>query len=53
MHFTTLKAKTITKLKGLMCSGITDVIIQRYVDYTGNEHIKRNGEEIVWPVTKK
>lgn len=25
-----------------------DVIVQRYVDYTGNETIKRNGEEIVW-----
>jgi len=26
----------------------TDVIVQRYVDYTGNNKIKKNGEEIVW-----
>lgn len=25
-----------------------DVIIQRYVDYTGNENIKLNGENIIW-----
>ncbi|MCK9319668.1 DNA methyltransferase [Methanoculleus sp.] len=25
-----------------------DVIVQRYVDYTGNNKIKKNGEEIVW-----
>ena len=25
-----------------------DVIVQRYVDYTGNESIKLNGEEIIW-----
>lgn len=25
-----------------------DVIVQRYVDYTGNATIKKNGQEIVW-----
>ena len=25
-----------------------DVIVQRYVDFTGNENIKLNGEEIIW-----
>lgn len=25
-----------------------DVIVQRYVDYTGNEKIIKNGEEIIW-----
>lgn len=25
-----------------------DVIVQRYVDYTGNNKIKKNGEEIIW-----
>lgn len=25
-----------------------DVIVQRYVEYTGNNKIKRNGEEITW-----
>jgi len=25
-----------------------DVIVQRYVDYTGNESIKKNGKEIEW-----
>lgn len=39
---------------GRICYGMeldpkyVDVIVQRYVDYTGNETIKRNGEEIVW-----
>lgn len=28
-----------------------DVIVQRYVDYTGNATIKKNGEEIVWKKT--
>ena len=28
-----------------------DVIVQRYVDYTGNGTIKKNGEEIVWQAT--
>lgn len=27
-----------------------DVIVNRYVKYTGNANIKRNGEEIVWEV---
>lgn len=30
-----------------------DVIVQRYVDYTGNENIKLNGEDIIWNKTKK
>ena len=25
-----------------------DVIVQRYVDYTGNNKIKLNGKEITW-----
>ena len=25
-----------------------DVIVQRYVDYTGNNKIKKNGKEITW-----
>lgn len=28
-----------------------DVIVQRYVNYTGNENIKKNGEEILWERT--
>lgn len=28
-----------------------DVIVQRYVDYTGNATIKRNGEQITWSKT--
>ena len=30
-----------------------DVIVQRYVDYTGNENIIKNGEPIVWKKTEK
>lgn len=30
-----------------------DVIVQRYVDYTGNESIKKNGKEIIWKKTEK
>ena len=30
-----------------------DVIVQRYVDYTGNENIKLNGKEIIWKQTEK
>lgn len=30
-----------------------DVIVQRYVDYTGNATIKKNGQEIVWKKTAK
>ena len=30
-----------------------DVIVQRYVDYTGNGKIKKNGEEILWQKTEK
>lgn len=42
---------------GRICYGMeldpkyVDVIVQRYVDYTGNNTIKRNGEEIVWNKT--
>lgn len=40
--------------KGRKCYGCeldpkyVDVIIQRYVDYTGNTKIKKNGKEITW-----
>ena len=30
-----------------------DVIVQRYVDYTGNENIKLNGIDIIWTKTQK
>lgn len=30
-----------------------DVIVQRYVDYTGNENIKLNGKDIIWKKTQK
>lgn len=39
---------------GRICYGIeldpkyVDVIVQRYVDYTGNNKIKLNGKEIIW-----
>lgn len=39
---------------GRICYGMeldpkyVDVIVQRYVDYTGNNKIKLNGEEIIW-----
>lgn len=39
---------------GRICYGMeldpkyVDVIVQRYVDYTGNENIKLNGEDIIW-----
>ena len=26
-----------------------DVIVQRYVDFTGKEEIIKNGEPIIWP----
>ena len=29
-----------------------DVIVQRYVDYTGNENIIKNGEPIIWKKTE-
>jgi DNA modification methylase len=43
--------------KGRICYGMEldpkyiDVIVQRYVDYTGNATIKLNGQEIVWNKT--
>ena len=36
-----------------LSEGQVDVIVQRYVDYTGNENIKLNGEEIIWKKTQK
>ena len=39
---------------GRICYGMeldpkyVDVIVQRYVDYTGNATIKKNGEEVTW-----
>ena len=42
---------------GRICYGMEldpkyiDVIVQRYVEYTGNGTIKKNGEEIVWQAT--
>ena len=44
---------------GRICYGMEldpkyiDVIVQRYVDYTGNENIKLNGEPIIWQKTPK
>lgn len=41
---------------GRICYGMeldpkyVDVIVQRYVDYTGNKEIKKNGETIIWQV---
>ena len=38
--------------KKMVADKITDVIVQRYVDYTGDEKIKLNGKEIIWQRTK-
>jgi len=44
---------------GRICYGMeldpryTDVIVQRYVDYTGNENIIKNGEPIIWLKSQK
>jgi DNA modification methylase len=44
---------------GRICYGMeldpkyVDVIVQRYVDFTGQENIKLNGEEIIWKKTEK
>lgn len=44
---------------GRICYGMeldpkyVDVIVQRYVDYTGNSTVKKNGEEIVWQPKKQ
>ena len=41
-----------------ICSGMeldpkyVDVIVQRYVDYTGNENIKLNNKDIIWKKSK-
>ncbi len=43
---------------GRICYGMEldpkyiDVIVQRYVDYTGNNKIKKNGKEIIWQKDK-
>jgi DNA modification methylase len=40
-----------------VCAGIeldpkfVDVIVQRWVDYTGNEQVVRNGQPEIWPKT--
>lgn len=42
---------------GRVCAGIeldpkfVDAIVQRYVDYTGNEQVVRNGQPEIWPKT--
>lgn len=44
---------------GRVCYGMeldpkyVDVIVQRYVDYTGNENIIKNGEPIIWTKTEQ
>jgi DNA modification methylase len=44
---------------GRICYGMEldpkyiDVIVQRYVDYTGNENIKLNGNDIIWEKSQK
>jgi site-specific DNA-methyltransferase (adenine-specific) len=44
---------------GRICYGMeldpkyVDVVIQRYVDYTGNENIKLNGKNIIWKKTSE
>ncbi len=44
---------------GRICYGMeldpkyVDVIVQRYVDYTGNATIKKNGQEIIWQPRKQ
>lgn len=46
--------KTGRKCYGMELSEkYTDVIVQRYVDYTGNETIKLNGETIQWKKSQK
>ena len=43
---------------GRVCFGMEldpkyiDMIVQRYVDYTGNATIKKNGQEIIWKKTE-
>lgn len=44
---------------GRICYGMeldpkyVDVIVQRYVDYTGNNVVKCNGKEIIWETSQK
>jgi len=46
--------KTILMETGSLLFGSnTDVIVQRYVDYTGNENIIKNGEPIIWKKIQK
>lgn len=51
MH--TIISNLKTNLLHVSESNGIDVIVQRYVDYTGNTTIKRNGEEITWQRTEK
>ena len=43
---------------GRVCAGIeldpkfADVIVQRWVDYTGIEEVVRNGQSEIWPITE-
>jgi len=47
MQKTTSFGKTVLRgIDSLLFGG--DVIVQRYVDYTGNAKIKKNGEEMIW-----
>jgi len=52
MQKTTYFVKIILMGIDLLLCG-SDVIVQRYVDYTGNENIKLNGENILWKKTVK
>lgn len=45
--------KTGREFRGIELDPIyVDAIVQRFVDYTGNENIKLNGKEILWPKSK-
>ena len=49
MQKTTSFVKTILMGIDLLSYGSNvDVIVQRYVDYTGNDKIKKNGQGIIW-----
>ena len=52
MQKTTSFVKTILMEIDLLSSGSNiDVIVQRYVDYTGNTEVTKNGEKITWEKT--
>ena len=38
--------------KKMVADKITDVIIQRYIDYTGDEKIIKNGKKEIWLKTR-